>query len=520
LRYLHFASVPLLVVACSSSAGNSTNSSMDGGSNDAGSVVSSSGGSSGSSSGSSSGGSSSGSSSGGGADAGGDGASSNDAATGFSADSSSGGSSGSSGGGFDAGPITGLTGKVYYVSASTGKKPAAGTQGDPWKTIQQAGGVVGPGDTVIVEAGTYDGPIFGWDSAPCAGDALCVVAGTATNPVLFEADPAATPGTVVIAAKNSKNATGFDLEPGCNYVDILGFTVTNAGTSDTPAGSITKAGIGISGCTGNRILDNTVNGVSGIGGIFVDTSTNVIVGGNTITNVKGTGTTGHGMYVSGSSVGVQVLDNVLHDNAYVGLHVNGDVSEGLPGVVKNLLVAGNLIYKNGQNGINCDGIESSTFENNVIYDNARNGIELYQIDAYGGSSSNVIVNNTIDQSMVAGSYAIAIAQCQYDNQSAQPTPASCSTAAADTSTGNVAFNNVLLGGASGGVDSLVSAADLSLSNNIMAPSSTLFVDAAAGNYQLAPGGGGTGTGIASFHAASAPAVSTGSYDTGAFSFAN
>jgi hypothetical protein len=156
----------------------------------------------------------------------------------------------------------------------------------------------------------------------------------------------------------------------------------------------------------------------------VDTSTDVIVSGNTITNVMGSGTTGHGMYVSGSSVGVQVLDNVLHDNAYVGLHVNGDVSEGLPGVVKNLLVAGNLIYKNGQNGINCDGIESSTFENNVIYGNARNGIELYQIDAYGGSTSNAIVNTTIDQSMVAGSYAIAIAQCQYDNQSAEPTPAS------------------------------------------------------------------------------------------------
>jgi Right handed beta helix region len=436
-----------------------------------------------------------------------------------SSGSSSGASTGSSGAGPDAGPITGLNGNVYYVSASSGKNPAAGTQSAPWKTVQQAGGVVGPGDTVIVEAGTYDGPIFGWDSAPCAGDAFCVVAGNATNPVLFEADPAATPGTVVIAAKNSKNSTGFDLEPGCNYVDIVGFTVTNDGTSGTAAGSITKAGIGISGCTGNRILHNTVDGVSGIGGIFVDTSTDVIVSGNTITNVMGTGTTGHGMYVSGSSVGVQVLDNVLHDNAYVGLHVNGDVSEGLPGVVKNLLVAGNLIYKNGPNSINCDGIENSTFENNVIYGNARNGIELYQIDAYGGSTSNVIVNNTIDQSMVAGSYAIAIGQCQYDNQSAEPTPASCSSATADTSTGNVAFNNVLLGGASGGLDSLVSAADLSLSNNITAPSSTLFVDAAGGNYQLAPGGGGTGSGISSFDAASAPAVSAGSYDIGAFSFA-
>ena len=77
-----------------------------------------------------------------------------------------------------------------------------------------------------------------------------------------------------------------------------------------------------------------MDGVSGIGGILVDSVTDVIVQGNTLTHVQGTGTTGHGMYVSGSSVGVQVICNVLHDNAYVGIHMNGDVSEGLPGVVE------------------------------------------------------------------------------------------------------------------------------------------------------------------------------------------
>jgi hypothetical protein len=260
-----------------------------------------------------------------------------------------------------------------------------------------------------------------------------------------------------------------------------------------------------------------VNGVSGIGGILVDTSTSVIVQGNTLIGTQGTGTTGHGMYVSGSCVGVQVLYNVLHDNAFVGIHVNGDVSEGLPGVVKGLLIAGNLIYKNGQNGINADGIESSTIENNVIYQNARNGIELYQIDAYGGSTSNIIVNNTIDQSSVSGGYAISISACQYDNQSSHPTPAGCTTSTADTSTGNIAFNNVLLGGA--GPTSTVSSADLSASNNITTAASGLFVNSASGNYQLAAGGPGIGKGVATFGGASAPAATGGTYDIGAFSFA-
>ncbi len=414
------------------------------------------------------------------------------------------------------GSITGLTGTKYYVSAANGDDTHAGTLAAPWKTIQHAGGIVQPGDTVVVQAGTYDGAIFGWDSPPCSGDKYCVVAGTSTHPVLFEADPDAAAGSVIIAARNAENASGFDLEPGCDYVDIVGFTVNNKGTADTPAGSITKAGIGLSGCKGNQILNNTVDGTSGIGGIFVDTATDVVVRGNTSMHIQGTGTTGHGMYVSGSSVGVQVLYNLIHDNDYVGLHVNGDVSEGLPGVATGLHIAGNVIYNNGQNGINADGIQSSIIENNVIYANKRNGIELYQIDAYGGSTGNVIVNNTIDHSMESGSYAISIAPCQYDNQSYQPTPAGCSTSTDDTSTGNIAFDNVLLGQAGPTTD--VSSSDLSLSTNLTTASG-LFVDSATGNYTLSPGGPGIGTGIATFDGASAPAAGTGVYDIGAFSFA-
>ena len=118
------------------------------------------------------------------------------------------------------------------------------------------------------------------------------------------------------------------------------------------------------------------------------------------------------MYLSGSSTGVKVLNNSIHDNDYVGIHVNGDISEGGAGVVTGATIAGNLIYSNGQNGINADGIQGSTIENNVIYANQRNGIELYQIDALGGSTNNVIVANSIDQSNHG--YAIEIASCQYD----------------------------------------------------------------------------------------------------------
>ncbi len=498
-RSFFFLSLAVAVLSCSSNKAAGT-----------GAASSGSGGASGTGAGSASGtGASSTAATGGGSTAGTGGAST--AATG------GGSTTVTTGTGLDAGPITGLNGKTYYVDAAKGDDSNAGTAAAPWKTIQQAGAVVGSGDTVVVEAGTYDGPIFGWDTAPCAGDPLCVVAGTAAHPILFEADPTAAPGAVLIAAKNGQTDSGLDLQPGCDYVDIVGFTVTNGGTATTPAGSITKAGIALSGTTGNRILGNTVDGVSGIGGILVDTATGVLVQGNTLLHTQGTGTTGHGMYVSGSSVGVQVVGNVIHNNTYVGIHVNGDASEGLPGVVTNLTISGNLIYDNGQNGINCDGIQHSTIENNVIYGNARNGIELYQIDAYGGSLDNVIVNNTIDQSMNPTGYAISIAACQYDNLGSQPTPAGCSTPTADTSTGNIAFDNVLLGGA--GATSTVSGADLSTSTNLTTATSGLFVGSASGNYELVPGGPGVGTGVATFMGASAPSPGAGVHDVGAFSFA-
>ena len=285
------------------------------------------------------------------------------------------GSSGDSASAFDVGPITGLNGATYFVDDAKGSDANPGTATAPWKTLQKAGDTVKGGDTVTVRAGTYDGAIFGWDGpAPC-GDTDCTITGTAAHPILLQADPAAAAGKVVIASKNKRTAIGLSFV-GCDYVFVRGFTVTNGGTAATPAGSITKAGIAVAKSTGNRLDANLVDGVAGIGGILVDLGTNVLVTGNEVRNVQGTNTTGHGMYVSGGSTGVQVLDNAIHDNGYVGLHVNGDASEGAPGVVTNLLVAGNRIYENGQNGINADGLQGSRIENNVLYANARNGIEL------------------------------------------------------------------------------------------------------------------------------------------------
>jgi hypothetical protein len=65
---------------------------------------------------------------------------------------------------------------AQYVVSPTGSDTAAGTSVAPWKTLQHAADVVGPGDRVTVRQGNYAG--FYLDTN-----------GTAAAPIEFDADP-------------------------------------------------------------------------------------------------------------------------------------------------------------------------------------------------------------------------------------------------------------------------------------------------------------------------------------------
>ena len=258
-----------------------------------------------------------------------------------------------------------------------------------------------------VEAGTYAGFILGWDAA---------TAGTAGAPITFQADPHAAPGSVIINSRDGKTPVGIDLEPGCDYINISGFTIQKGD------GSITKDGIKATG-NNDSITNNTVTGVGGFG-IFINNANNVLIQGNTVTGTTGTNTTGHGMYISGSSDGTVIRGNVIYDNSYVGIHLNGDVSEGGIGLVTHAVIEDNRIYNNGQSGISADGLQNSIIQNNLIYGYQSFGIRLYQIDAAGGSKNNVIVDNTIVATSSGTGAAVRIL---------------------DAGTGNTLLNNILLG---------------------------------------------------------------------------
>lgn len=86
---------------------------------------------------------------------------------------------------------------AQYVVSLTGSDAAAGTNVAPWRTLQHAANVVGPGDRVTVRTGNYVG--FYLDSS-----------GTAAAPIEFVADPG-----VLINQRNATTPDGINLEARC-----------------------------------------------------------------------------------------------------------------------------------------------------------------------------------------------------------------------------------------------------------------------------------------------------------------
>lgn len=279
---------------------------------------------------------------------------------------------------------------TYYV-APTGSNGNSGlSDSAAWATLQHAADRVVAGDTVIVRAGTYVGfDLRGKD-------------GTLNQRIQFRADDG-----VVINQRNNRTNDGINIE-GVDYVTIRGFTVLGIGRAGIR--SVDNTGVWI---IGNRCDQN------GTWGILTGHSNYLRIENNETSRSA----VEHGIYVSNSCVNPVVRNNHSWGNHANGLHFNGDISLGGNGLILNATIEGNVIHGNGAGGgseINCDGVQNSVIRNNLLYNNHASGISLYRIDAGGGASNNVVVNNTVLVS-ASGRWALNIQ---------------------NGSTGNKVFNNI------------------------------------------------------------------------------
>lgn len=274
----------------------------------------------------------------------------------------------------------GASGTNYFVS-TTGNDANRGTaRTNAWRTIQWAVNHVGPGDSIVVLAGTYAG-------------ALIQRAGLPNAPITLKADD----GAAVLL--NTKNPVGnsthnsilwaedWDGYGPVSYWIIQGFEIANS-----PLAGIDIRGVASQANSYITILSNRVHN-SASRGIFTSFVDDVLIAGNeSYSNGE------HGVYCSNSGDRPVVRGNRLYRNVACGVHMNGDVTMGGDGIISGGLVENNLIYKNGTggSGINMDGVEGTRVQNNLIYSSPNgSGIALFQQNGAVPSRGNTIMNNTV-----------------------------------------------------------------------------------------------------------------------------
>jgi hypothetical protein len=288
----------------------------------------------------------------------------------------------------------------YWVDPS-GDDSSPGSSQAPWRTLQHAVDSIAPGDTILVESGTYAGFQVGRYSQSGQDGAVSTIQADAGAHVVITS-----PGPANIH-RSDIEIEGFD-SPMADWV-VAGFEVVNA----------PNYGIDIRGSDAITVRDCYVhdNASTGLFQAFSD---------HTLFEDNESAFNGeHGIYDSNSSKFAVIRGNFVHDNARNGLHLNGDITSGGDGIIAGTLVEENVIADNGTSGggsgISCDGVQDSWFQNNLIYGNHTSGIYFYWVDSGGPSRDNTVVNNTV----LVPSYGYWAVNIQ------------------DFSTGNTVLNNVL-----------------------------------------------------------------------------
>jgi parallel beta-helix repeat protein len=259
-----------------------------------------------------------------------------------------------------------------------------GTQSQPFCTIGHAASVAAAGNTVIVSTGTY------------TENVTVLQSGTSGSPIVFSAASGATVTVTgwshgfTISSKSYITVQGFTVKTtsgdgisvtGSDNVTLSGNDVSYAGQ---PAAGLTAAGIKLTDTTDSLVQGNTVHHNTTAGIYLIGTTTGVqVLDNDAYMNAAGYARLAPGIDVRSS--GNTIAGNVSHDNEDSGLQF-------YPGG-SNSLAVNNLAYDNGDHGIDDLNVTGQRIIGNTIYNNVTAGIN---VEASTQSSATVENNISVD----------------------------------------------------------------------------------------------------------------------------
>ncbi|KAA0256451.1 DUF1565 domain-containing protein [Acidobacteria bacterium ACD] len=293
---------------------------------------------------------------------------------------------------------------TYHV-APGGDDANPGTLASPWRTVGKAAATLGPGDTVLIRAGTYHEQVFPVNS------------GAAGAEIVYAAYPGETAVIDGTGVEIPEWAGLFNME-GRSYLRVSGLRVVNARTN------VHNPGILADTCDhvvieGNTVVDTNDSGIAAWNSSWVTIRDNEVeraclggynesltVGNTTDFEVSGNlvhHSTKEGICAKDGSARGRVFGNEVHHTDAVGFYVDaqarhthdvdvyGNVSHDgvedgfavaseVAGLLENVRVFNNVAYANGWNGflvsdccVASHPIVNVLIANNTSYDNGRSG---------------------------------------------------------------------------------------------------------------------------------------------------
>lgn len=369
-----------------------------------------------------------------------------------------------------------------------------------YSDIPTAVEVVQPGQTVLVHDGTYTGFEIGHSGMPMARITIRAA------------------GSNAIIANSTLTGDGVRLQ-NASYVTIEGFVIQGNAAVSQPINQrciAARGALPTSPMLGNELRGNRCTN-AGLECFYLSQFGSGVIENNVINGCgRAGGTRNHGIYLANAgSDNTIIRGNSITTTSSAGgqsngIHMNGDLSIGGDGIISGLTIEANTIYGNTQNGLNMDGVQSSTVRNNLVYDNGRHALRAYDGDGAAGPLNFIIINNTF--LALTDGWAIKLTQ---------------------DGSGHTLFNNILLGTVGSlcvdnpnltanynVVDDRLSADDeatiVSLAswrtqtgedaNSLVATAATVFVDGNNKDYRLATVSPARDAGSASVNSISAPGV--------------